>query len=279
MSQNIRDFRNAGVQSSDEAESSNKGFYALVLAIPVIAVAAGLGYKPLMELRGQNVAAVQQAEADMEAKRRAENPLYALMNQPKNENGLIDPNAPINFGSRSTVSPEVAAARKAVKDYAKRPLTAKEFLGLVDAKAAGFSPLQLETLKYTRSTWALSTCGHRDMRAFYQRQNEANYTKLDNIRKEQRDAAREARTASYQGLEINKIETKAQAMAFVASGGVNRHMESVGAMFSGIDSELSGMGSASIRVRRQRFSKTGCMQVRTIVQSGVMRVKPNVRLK
>ena len=54
MSQNIRDFRNAGVQSSDEAESSNKSFYALVLAIPVIAVAAGLGYKPLMEMRGQN---------------------------------------------------------------------------------------------------------------------------------------------------------------------------------------------------------------------------------
>ena len=115
MSHNIRDFRNSG-QESNEAEKSNTGFYALVLAIPVIAVVAGLGYRPLMEMRSKNVVAMQQAEADMEAKRRAANPMYALMNGPKNADGLIDPNVPINFGG--TPSPEAAARRKAKNDYA-----------------------------------------------------------------------------------------------------------------------------------------------------------------
>jgi len=275
MSNNIRDFRNAGAtQASGEAETSNKGFYILVLAIPVVAVIAGLGYKPLMEMRGKNVAAVQQAEADMEARRRAENPMYALMNAPRNEEGLIDPNVPIRFGNGP--SPEVAAARKMVNDYARRPLNAKEFLGRVDAKAANFTPSEMEMLKYKRANWALSTCSHVDLRQFYQRQNKGAYERL----KAKQDKILEARSAEQQAkfsnLEINKIENKTQALAFVASGGANRHMEAMSGVMQGL-SEFSDGAGYKIKARKQRFNKTGCMQVRTIIQSGSMTVKTNLR--
>lgn len=52
----IRDFRNS--EASDEeaaAEKSNRAFYSYVMAIPVIAAHAGLGYKPLMYFRTVNV--------------------------------------------------------------------------------------------------------------------------------------------------------------------------------------------------------------------------------
>ena len=278
MSNNIRDFRNAGAAGNSVGEEkSNTGFMALVIAIPVIAVAAGLGYKPLMEMRGKNVAAIQQAEADLDAKRRAENPLYALMNAPKNEDGLIDLNKPLNLGNKP--SPEVAAAKKAVSDYAKRPLNAREFLSRVDAKAAGFSPAEMEMLKYTRANWALSTCRHSDLRKFYQKKNERAYNVLKAKQDEARDAQRDAMQADYKKLEIPKIENKTQALAFVASGGVKRHQEAAFGAMSNMTNLLGDVSHSKIRQRRQRFNKTGCMQVRTIIQSGTMTVKTNVRLK
>jgi len=285
--QNIRDFRNAGaVQKSNDGAKSNTGFYALVLAIPVIAVAAGLTYKPIMEFRGKNVAAIKQAELDMDAKRRAENPLYALMNAPKNADGLIDPNPPISFGR--TPSPEAAAARKLRDDFARRSLNAQEFLGRVDAKAHNFSPLDMETLKYVRATWALSTCGEADLRAFYIRQNKAQYEKLMAIQ-DKAKAVKAAKVAAQQDVQAEKakkhfeqmrnIETKGQALAFVASGGAGRHMDAIGGGFGAMSSLMGDAGARKVRSRRQRFTKRGCSDVRTIVQSGTMRVKTNVRLK
>jgi len=278
MSNNIRDFRNAGsANTSAEGEKSNTGFYAMVIAIPVIAALAGVGYKPLMELRGKNVAAVAQAEADMEAKRRAENPMYALLNQPTNADGLIDSSKPLSFGK--PVSPDVAAARKAVRDYARRSLTAKEFLGRVDAKAAGFNPLEMELLKHKRASWALKTCSHSDLSKFYLSQNKAAYDVL----KAKQDAIRDARSDAYQAnaekLEIPKIENKTQAIAFVATGGAAKHQQNSMAMMAGMADVLGSSSNNKISSRRQRFNKTGCMQVRTIIQSGKMRIKPNVRLK
>ena len=173
----------------------------------------------------------------------------------------------------------MAAARKAVSDYAKRPLNAREFLKLVDAKAAGFSPLEMEMLKYTRANWALSTCRHSDLRKFYQKKNERAYTALKAKRDEARDTQHEAMQAEYKKLEIPKIENKTQALAFVASGGIKRHQEATFGAMSGLTGMLGDQNKYKILSRKQRFNKTGCMQVRTIVQSGTMTVKKNVRLK
>lgn len=279
---NIRDFRNAGApEAGSDAEKSNRAFYAFVIAIPIIAVIAGLGYEPVMEFRGKNIAAVQQAELDVEARRRADNPLYALMNAPKNADGLIDSNT--LFSSGRAPSPEVKARR----DIMKRALNPQEFLSRVDAKAYSFSDLQMETLKYDRATWALSTCGHTDMRAFYIRQNKAQYEKLQAILDEAKAAKavktnakqeKQAKKAEKHFDQMKNIETKSQALAFVASGGAGRHMDAIGG-FGAMSSMMGDAASYKIRNRKQRFGKRDCSRVRTIVQSGTMKIKPNVRLK
>jgi len=281
---NIRDFRNAGqTDEPADGEKSNKAFYACVIAIPVIAALAGVGYKPVMDMRQNSLQVAQQAEQDMEARRRAENPMYALMNGPKNANGLIDPNVPINFGGSSGPSPEAKARR----DIMKRALNAQEFLNRVDAKVHGFGDLQMETLKYDRVTWALTTCDHTDLRRFYIRQNKAQYEKLQAVVDEAK-AVKAAANAKKQEIQakkaekhfdkLAKIETKGQAMAFVATGGARRHMDAVGGF--GAMAGMMGDGSSyKIRNRKQRFGKRDCSNVRTIVQSGTMKIKPNVRLK
>jgi hypothetical protein len=282
---NIRDFRNAGLSSEDAAASdkSNRIFNICVIAIPVLAAVAGLGYKPVMDLRVKNVAAVQQAELDMESRRRAENPIYALKQDLKNSDGLIDPNVPLNLGGQRKLSP----AAKARNDFAKRPLNAQEFLSRVDAKAHDFSPLEMETLKFERATWALTTCGHTELRAFYIRQNRPQYEKLDALSKEAKEADAAVRHAAMEKQlkksekhfkQLGSIETKGQALAFVASGGAGRHMDAIGG-FGGMSNLMGDMGAHNVRKRRQRFNKRNCMQVRTIVQSGTMRVKPNARLR
>jgi len=279
---NIRDFRNAGNSKDAEAEQSNRVFYSCMVAIPVIAVVAGLAYKPIMEFRGKNVAAAAQAEAQIEAKRRASNPLYALKTAPRDENGLIDPNT--MFGSNPGPSPE----RKLQNEYARRPLNANEFLNLVDAKISNFTPLELETLKYTRTTWALTTCSHGDLRDFYIRQNEAQYKKFQAILDEAVAAKREKAAAQQKKQaekaekhydQMRNIKTQGQAIAFVASGGAGRHMDAVGGSFSSMSAMIGDSGKYKIKNRRQRFNQRGCSQVRTIVQSGTMRIKPNVKLK
>lgn len=247
-----------------------------MIALSVIAALAGLGYKLLMDLRGKNVAAVKQAELDMEAKRRAENPLYALRQDMKNTDGLIDINS---FGASysSNISPEA----KARNELTKRPLNADEFLNRIDAKAYNYSPLDMEALKYTRARWALSTCRHTEMYKFYTRQNKTAYEllkgKQDAIRTAKLDA-HQAKIGKISDLEIRKIETKTQALAFVASGGVARHQEAALNMMSGLDGMVADMDKHKVSNRCQRFSEKGCMQVRTIIQSGRMTVKPNVRM-
>jgi len=273
---NIRDFRNAGLTSEDAAasEKSNRRFYMSVLAIPVIAGLVGLGYKPAMEIRGKSVAAVQQAELNMEAQRRADNPLYALMNGPKNAEGLIDPNANLRSGNTA-----LSADRQRQNEFANRALNPNEFLNRVDAKAAGFSPLEMETLKYDRAVWAMQTCGHSDLRKFYVRQNETQYEKLKTIKNNAKDAkrAKQAEKSEKHFDQMQKIETKGQALAFVASGGAGRHMEAIGG-FGSMSNMIGDMESQKIRSRRQRFNQRGCSEVRTIVQSGALKINPNVRL-
>ena len=282
MSNNIRDFRNASTGTSgSDTEKSNRTFYTCVIAIPLIAAMAGLGYKPLMEFRGKNVAAVQQAELDMEAKRRAENPLYALKQDMKSSDGLIDLNS---YGtSASGPSPEV----KARNEYANRSLNATEFLTRVDAKLSNFTPLEMEILKYERAAWALTTCDHRDLRAFYWRQNKQTYERLKGIQSQAKtvksdkrsvEQVAQAKKAKKHFKQLKNIETTGQAMAFVASGGIDRHMDAIGG-FGSISNIIGDSAKYKIQNRRQRFNTRGCSQVRTIVQSGSMRVKPNVRLK
>ena len=279
---NIRDFRNARQSEDDNvAEKSNRLFYSCVIAIPVIAALAGLGYKPLMDMRGKSVAAAHVTQADYEAERRANDPLYALMNPQKNANGLIDPNT--MFGSGRAPSPEAKARR----DIMKRALTPQEFLNRVDAKAHGFSELRMETLKYDRVTSALSTCGYADLRNFYIRQNKAQYEKLQAVLDEAKAAKAAIRTAKLEKQakkaekhfnEMKNIETKGQALAFVASGGAGRHMDAVGG-FSAMSGMMGDGASYKIRNRKQRYGKRDCSRVRTIIQSGTMKIKPNVRLK
>lgn len=266
---NIRDFRNAGeTEDAANAEKSNRAFYSLVIAIPIIAVVAGLGYKPLMGLRGNNVAAAQVAQAEYEEERRANNPMYALMNGQKNADGLIDLN--VNISSRTTKSRD---------DYSRRSLNAHEFMNRVDAKASNFSLLEMETLKYTRTQWALSTCSYSDLRAFYTRSNKTKYEKLKAFADTARSERQDAQMAQVEQLEIPQIENKTQALAFVASGGVGRHQKNAMNMMSGMSGMMADSGKYKIKSRRQRFNPKGCMQVRTIVQSGTMNVKTNIRLK
>lgn len=277
---NIRDFRNAGNSNDTEAEQSNRVFYSCLFAIPVIAVVAGLAYKPIMKLRGKNLAAAEQAEAQIEAKRRAENPLYALKTAPRNEDGLIDSNT--MFSSNAGPSPK----SKLRDEYSRRALNANEFLNRADAKMSNFTPLELETLKYTRTTWALTTCSHGDLRSFYIRQNEAQYKKLQAIldkaeeTKKVKAVAQQKKQAEKAEKHFNQmgdIKTQGQAIAFVASGGARRHMDAVGG-FSSMTAMMGDAGKYKIKNRKQRFNQRGCSQVRTIVQSGTMRVKPNVKL-
>lgn len=264
---NIRDFRNAGVaEASDNAEKSNRAFYSFVIAIPVIAVVAGLGYKPLMNLRGNNLAAAEASHAEYEEERRANNPMYAMMSN-VNSDGLIDLNP----------KPPTGAA-KTRKDLARRALNADEFLNRIDAKASNFSPLEMETLKYTRATWALTTCGHKDLQTYYMRTNTPKYEKLKAIADAAQTERRDARMAQAEKLEIPKIENKTQALAFVASGGVGRHQKNAMNMMSDMSSIMGDSGKFNIKSRRQRFNKKGCMRVRTIVQSGSLNVKTNIRL-
>ena len=277
---NIRDFRNAGTPDAAQGEKSNRAFYSCVVAIPIIAVLGGLAYKPMMELRGNNVTAFEQAQLETEANRRAEDPLYALKQDMKSD-GLIDSNK--KYGSGKSLSPEA----KARKDLLKRALSPKEFLGGVDAKAHGFNALQMETLKYKRVNWALAACRHTDMRNFYIRQNKAQYEKLQAALDESKAAkaavnstkeATQAKKAEKHFNQMKNIETKSQAMAFVASGGAGRHMDAIGG-FDSMTATIDGAASYTIRSRKQRFNPKGCSQVRTIVQSGTMRIKPNVKLK
>lgn len=264
---NIRDFRNADVSEEDAAAtSSNRSFYTFALAIPVIAALAGLGYKPLMELRTGSIEATQIAQEEYETERRAKDPLYALMSDV--QSGNIDLNS-------KTVSPRARARDQ----YSKRALNANEFLNRVDAKANNFSPLEMEVLKYTRTQWALRTCDHFELKGFYTRSNEAKYEALKAKAKTARDAKLNARQAEVQTLELPKIDNQAQALAFVATGGVARHQEAAMSTFAGLANMESGASKIKIRQRRQRFNKTGCMNVRTIVQSGAMNVKTNVSLK
>jgi hypothetical protein len=266
---NIRDFRRAGAAPETGAsKKSNRGFYICVFAIPVFAAMAGLSYKPLMALRGQNVAAVPQADADMEAKRRAENPLYALRQDMKNSDGLIDSNK--MFGTRAPTS----EAQKMRNEYARRGLNAREFLNRVDAKVSGFSPLEMEVLKFERAAWAMTTCEHRDLRAFYIRQNKPLYERLKAKQNTRLQASRDARAAKMEKLDLPKVENKTQALAFVATGGAARHQANAMNMMAGLSSLTADSGKHKVKSRRQRFGKRGCSNVRTIVQSGVMRVKP-----
>lgn len=268
---NIRDFRNASAGASG-TETNNNLFYGLVVAIPIIAIAAGLGYKPIMELRGKNIAAAQQTQLNMEAKRRAENPLYALKQDMKNSDGLLDPNTVFkSSGTRSS------APKKPRNEYAKRALNAREFLSRVDAKAYGFSALEMETLKYDRATWAMATCGHSDLRKFYVRKNKTSYDRLKGVQDAAKDAQRQTQMAQVDELKIPKIENKTQALAFVASGGVAKHQKNAMSMMSGMSGMLAESEKYEIIRRRQRFNKTGCMQVRTIIQGGSMNVKSKIR--
>ena len=278
----IRDFRNAGkAEEGVTAEKSNRGFYTLVISIPVFAALAGLGYKPLMNLRGNNLDAAQTAQAEYEAERRANNPLYALRNPKKNADGLIDPNT--MFGTGGAPSPEAKARR----DIMKRALSPEEFLNRVDAKLHGFSELRMETLKYERVMSALSTCGYADLRNFYIRQNKAQYEKLQAVLDEAKAARsairaveqeKHAKKAEKHFNQMKNIETKGQALAFVASGGAGRHMDAVGG-FSAMSGMMGDGVSYKIRKRKQGYGKRGCSRVRTIIQSGTMKIKPNVGLK
>ena len=272
---NIRDFRNSGAaEAHASTEKSNRTFYTCVIAIPVIAAFAGLGYKPLMNLRGNNVVAAQTAQAQYEEERRANDPLYALMSDMRSDE-LIDSSRLLSSpGTQSSSS-----GANARNDFSKRALNAHEFLNRVDAKAHGFSPLEMETLKYTRTIWALSTCKHIDLRGFYMRSNETKYEKLTAKANEARNARHEDRMAQVKKLELPKVENKAQALAFVATGGVAKHQEAAMGTFAGLASMNADMEKGAVRQRRQRFNKTGCMNVRTIVQSGVMNVKANTRLR
>lgn len=265
---NIRDFRNAG--QTDEvvtAERSNRAFYSCVFAIPVVAALAGLGYKPLMEMRTGNVQAAQLAQAEYETERRAANPLYALTADAKSGE-LIDlnPKAP---------SPQ----SQLQNEYAKRALNAHEFLNRVDAKAHGFDALEMETLKYTRAQWALTTCGHSDIKGFYTSSNKAKYEALAAKANAARDARRNAQMAKMGQLELPKVENQAQALAFIAKGGIAKHQEASMNLMAGLSSMSHDASKSKVRQRRQRFNKTGCMHVRTIVQSGAMNLKSNINLR
>lgn len=284
---NIRDFRNAGLSAEDAAASdkSNKLFNLCVVAIPVIAALAGLGYKPLMELRVKNVAAVQQAEVDMEARRRAENPFYNLtqsMKDAENEDGLIDSSTFTLSGS----APSAESIRR--NQYANRALTAKEFLSFIDAKAYGFTPIELETLKFERAVWAMTTCDHYDLIDFYTNQNKRAYDKVMSVQEDAKAAkaqiqaakvSKEVAKAEKHFDQMRNIETTGQALAFVASGGAGRHMDAVTGSFGSMSTMLGDRGARKIRNRRQRFGKRGCSTVRTKIHSGELRVKTNVPLK
>ena len=101
--------------------------------------------------------------------------------------------------------------------------------------------------------------------------------------KGKQDAAKGVRSAAQQveieKLKIPKIENKTQALGFVASGGIARHQKNSMAMMSGLSGMIGDSAKYKVSHRKQRFNKTGCMKVRTIIQSGAMNVKTNVRLK
>lgn len=265
---NIRDFRNAGQSEAEvEAEKSNRTFYSCVIAIPVIAAIAGLGYKPLMQLRVNNVQAAEVAQAEYEAERRAKDPRYALISN-------LNSGKSINLNGSS-----LSAETKARNSYARRALNAREFLHRVDAKAYGFSAIEMETLKFTRTQWALTTCGHADLQRYYTRSNKSKYEAL----RAKTDAARQARMnerkAIRDDLALPKIENKAQAMAFVASGGVARHQKASMNAMAGMASMGASMEKQSVKRRRQQFNQKGCMKVRQIVQGGAMNLKSNLNLR
>lgn len=264
---NIRDFRNAGTpEATDDAEKSNRAFYSFVIAIPVIAVVAGLGYKPLMNLRGDNLAAAESAHAEYEQERRDKNPLYAMMSN-VNSDGLIDLN-----------SKPLTGAAKTRKDLSRRALSPDEFLNRVDAEAHNFSPLEMETLKYTRTNEALYKCRHKDLQTYYLRSNGTKYEKLKALADKAQTERRDAQIAQVDKLEIPEIENKTQALAFVASGGVGRHQKNAMNMMSGMSGLLADSEKNALKNRKPRFNQKQCMRVRTIVQSGSMNVKTNIRL-
>ena len=265
---NIRDFRNAAqTQENITAERNNRTFYACVLAIPVVAALAGLGYKPLMQMRTGNVQATQLAQAEYEAERRAANPLYALTADAKSGE-LIDLNRK---------APSLQSQRR--NEYAKRALNAYEFLNRVDAKAHNFDALEMETLKYTRTQWALRTCNFPDLKNFYTRSNQAKYETLAAREKTARETRNTAQMAKIDQLKLPKIESQGQALAFIASGGIAKHQKASMDVMVGFANLTEDAEKIQVRQRRQKFNKTGCMNVRTIVQSGTMNLKTNRQLR
>jgi len=263
----IRDFRNARqTEGQEKTEKSSRGFYSCVIAIPIIAALAGLGYKPIMDMRGKNIVAAQMAQAQVEEQRRADNPLYALKSDMKSGK-LIDLNPK-----------PLSAEAKAKADFARRALGPKEFLGRVDAKAHGFGALEMETLKYTRTQWALTTCGHSDLLGFYMRSNKTKYEKLKAISDDARTVRQEKQMDQIAIPDLPKVENKTQALAFVAGGGAARHQRAAMGTFAGLAGMAGDMEKSKVRQRKQRFNKKGCQQVRTIVQSGTMNIQSKIRL-
>ena len=256
---NIRDFR-----SSAEPEKKSDGkFWTLVIALPVAAAVAGFGYQPMMKLRNGNVDAMVKTQQVAEQNFRVENPGLALLSDMRSDK-IIDSSVLIS-GSSSN--------RAAQNPYKNKSMNADEFLKMADAKAQGFTPQDLETLKYKRASWALRSCGHTDLRTFYLRQNEKKYNRLKDAEAQAKLAKAEKLDGTASALALPDIENKTQALAFVASGGVRRHQEASMNAFAG----LAGLGADSekyaIRSRRQRFNKKGCLRVRAIVQSGSMHLK------
>ena len=244
----IRNFRNAGqTDKAEAAKKSNRAFYSCLIAIPMIAGLAGVGYKPIMEMRSDKIAAAQAAET---------------------------PTTDI----RQMFEEQSASAQTRSK-FAGRPLTPNEFLSSADAKAHGFSPLEVEMLKYQRTQFALTTCYHRDVKKYYTQNNAETFQKLKAKADVERKAQRKARHAEMGSLALPKIENKTQALAFVASGGMARQQKAAMQQFSNFSKLTEGTSEKNPKFRHERFDKRQCSQVRTIVQSGAVNLKTNIPLR
>jgi len=288
---NIREMRAQYQAEEATVEKSSRAFGIAVVIIPVLAAVAGFAYGPVMEFRNSNSKAIYLAELETSdpnnpvvasdfakiakgqlegamAVRRMQN---SFVKDP--ETGLIDSNNP--FGKpQNKVETEASKYRKKIK---REGLPVKDYITVVDAKYAGFSPDDMKHLKYKRVSSALGACGYSDLRKFYENQNRLKFEKIDNVKQAAKDAKMKEAMASAEIAnekmkksreEMSKIKTKGDAMKFIASGGGRRHAESSAQMFAGLGGMLSEGGSLEVTKRRQKHSQKQCMMIRTMVQGG-----------
>ena len=151
----------------------------------------------------------------------------------------------------------------------------------ISAEAQKYNAIKAEIQKYTETSNTLRSCGTQvaTVASYYRKTNYPKYQKLTEMARASRKAgvglAIPSSMAKSQAA-LSKIETKGDAIKFMASGGAKRHMEASMETFAALDSMMSEMDAAEKRKRElsaKARDRNFCLQLKTKAQTGQLNIK------